>query len=175
MVSGSAAWRDYTKIDSAVYSMKDNTKLVFFVFSNKLKTAAAPNVTVQSFNKSTTVMKVADVLTDSTTTTTIPSTTITTPTQTTTPNTLSSPTFSAPIVDGQYVELNKQNYNAYMMNLSKSILNLTGVNQPIVFPSKVYGTVYQADHTVFMTTWLAFIGYIMSIIIILLHAIFIGN
>lgn len=183
MTSYSAALRDYAKVDSAVYEMKDGTKLVFFVFSNQLKTTAAPNVTVQSFNKTMVVsdpLKVKDVLTDNTTTTPTTTTTTTTippanQTNTLTQSTISSPTFSAPIVDGEYVELNKQNYNAYLMNLSQSIVNLTGVNEPIVFPSKVYGTVYQADHTVFMTTWLAFIGYIMSIVVILLHAVFIGN
>lgn len=44
-----------------------------------------------------------------------------------------------------------------------------------MFPNKVYGTTYMADHTVFMTTWLAYIGYIMSIVILLLHIVFIGN
>lgn len=48
----SAALKDYTKVDSAVYQMKDGKKLVFFVFSNQLKTNAAPNVIVQSFNRS---------------------------------------------------------------------------------------------------------------------------
>lgn len=73
------------------------------------------------------------------------------------------------------MELGQQPFNAYLLNLSQSLLNLTGANDPVVFPSKLYGAVYLADHTVFMTTWLAYIGYIMSIVIIILHAVFIGN
>jgi hypothetical protein len=45
----------------------------------------------------------------------------------------------------------------------------------MTFPNPYYGSVYQADHTVFMTTWLAYIGYVMAVAVILLHAIFIGN
>lgn len=88
---------------------------------------------------------------------------------------VSSPIYSLPILKGTHIELGQQPFNAYLLNLSQSLLNITGSNEPIVFPSKVYGTVYQADHTVFMTTWLAYIGYIMSIVVILLHAVFIGN
>jgi hypothetical protein len=60
------------------------------------------------------------------------------------------------------------------MDLNDIITKLTSAND-VVFPSKVYGTVYLADHTTFMKTWLAFIGYVMAIVIILLHAVFIGN
>ena len=88
---------------------------------------------------------------------------------------VSSPIYTLPIVNGEYVELGQQPFNAYLLNLSQSLLNLTGANDPVVFPSKLYGAVYLADHTVFMTTWLAYIGYIMSIVIIILHAVFIGN
>lgn len=81
------------------------------------------------------------------------------------------------MVDGQYVEVMVMDpgYNAYLLNLSQSVGKLTGANEEILFPNKVYGTVYLADHTAYMTTWLAYIGYIMSIVIILLHAVFIGN
>jgi hypothetical protein len=71
--------------------------------------------------------------------------------------------------------LNKQPYNAFLLNLSDSLINLTSASNQLIFPSSVYGTVYLADHTTFMTTWLAYIGYIMSIVIIILHIIFVGN
>lgn len=62
----------------------------------------------------------------------------------------------------------------HILDIKDGILNLTA-DSDIVFPSKVYGTVYLADHTEFMKTWLAYIGYVMAIVIILLHAVFIGN
>lgn len=60
------------------------------------------------------------------------------------------------------------------MNFNDAILNMTA-NSDLVLPSKIYGTVYLSDHTEFMKTWLAYIGYVMAIVIILLHAVFIGN
>lgn len=47
--------------------------------------------------------------------------------------------------------------------------------ESVAFPNPIYGSVYLSDHTVFMTTWLAYIGYIMSIVVIVLHVVFIGN
>lgn len=90
-------------------------------------------------------------------------------------NSVSSPILSQPVINGEYVEVSNQSFNAYVLNLSQSVASYTGADAPIMFPNKVYGTVYLADHTAYITTWLAYIGYIMSIVIILLHAIFIGN
>ena len=46
----------------------------------------------------------------------------------------------------------------------------------MLFPNTIYGT-YGSDltHIDWMKTWLAYIGYLMSIVVILLHAVFIGN
>jgi hypothetical protein len=162
--------------------MSDGTKLVYFVFSNQINTTNYnPNVKVTSFKPITaSVSKVGDVLIDnnvvtpssSSSTASIP--TLLSP-ERLSQSSLASPDYIVPISRGQYVSLARQPYDAYLLNLSQSLTNLTSVDNSIMFPSKVYGTVYLADHTVFMTTWLAYIGYIMAIVIILLHAVYIGN
>ena len=189
VTSSVSATKDFVKVDSAVYSMKDGSKLVYFVLSNQLNTTNyKPMVQVRSFNSTNSQNKLSDVLTDNPTTTSSPPSPSTTnlapetssPSLSTTliplsQSSVASPIYNLPILRGQYIELTNQSFNAYLLNLSQSLLNLTSVDNSIMFPSKLYGTVYQADHTVFMTTWLAYIGYIMAIVIILLHAVFIGN
>lgn len=44
----------------------------------------------------------------------------------------------------------------------------------MMLPNKVYGSDTSQDHRTFMRSWLAYIGYIMSIVILILHFIFIG-
>ncbi len=50
------------KIDSAVYPMKDGTKLVFFAFSESVNTENQVNVQFRSFN-TTNQISVGDTLT----------------------------------------------------------------------------------------------------------------
>jgi hypothetical protein len=45
----------------------------------------------------------------------------------------------------------------------------------LIFPNTVYGATATQSHPEFMKTWLAYIGYIMGITLILLHVVFIGN
>lgn len=54
-------------------------------------------------------------------------------------------------------------------------MDLKSSDKNLVLPNKVYGSQVSTDHRVFMRSWLAYIGYIMSIVIILLHFVFIGN
>lgn len=53
------------------------------------------------------------------------------------------------------------------LTLRSSILSQTPANSPFDY------TVH-SNYRVFIQTWLAYIGYILSIVIILLHAVFIG-
>lgn len=61
------------------------------------------------------------------------------------------------------------------------ILNTTGNLQKLASSSNqalsntIYGVGSEEGHQTFMKTWLAYIGYIMGLVIILLHVIFIGN
>ena len=45
----------------------------------------------------------------------------------------------------------------------------------VVLSNTIYGSNIEQSHPDFMKTWLAYIGYIMGITLILLHAVFIGN
>lgn len=47
------------KIDSAVYPMKDGTKLVFFALSESINTENQVNVQFRSFNTTNTINKIS--------------------------------------------------------------------------------------------------------------------
>lgn len=64
--------------------------------------------------------------------------------------------------------------NLYVLNLTDQIKNLV-TDSNLVFPNTVYGASASQSHPEFMKTWLAYIGYIMGITLILLHVVFIGN
>lgn len=50
MGASASSTRDFMKVDSAVYSMSDGTKLVYFVLSNEVNTSGyQPFVEVRSF------------------------------------------------------------------------------------------------------------------------------
>lgn len=162
------------RVDSAVYKMKDGKYLTFFVLSHKLDPIVS-DVNVQSFSqqvkKTTKVSQSGENTTSNITPTAIPSSKLIGDIPN---NILSTPVEKSPIQDNQYIALQNNAFPAHIMDLNDIITKLTSSND-VIFPSKVYGTVYLADHTTFMKTWLAFIGYVMAIVIILLHAVFIGN
>lgn len=62
----------------------------------------------------------------------------------------------------------------YVLNLSNQIKNLVTDNN-LAFPNTAYGATATQSHPEFMKTWLAYIGYIMGLTLILLHVVFIGN
>ena len=68
-----------------------------------------------------------------------------------------------------------ETYSAYQLDLSDKVAILQGVDDSLIFPNKVYGTTASNDHHHFIKYWLAYIGYIMSIVILLLHFVFVGN
>lgn len=104
--------QNYGIVDSSVFQMKNGTKLVFFVFGETVTTSKTTTVTVTSMNYTKT---------SQTTNTTNTSNTSDT-------SNSSSNTFSTPIIDGQYIQLNNQPYNAFILNLSDSLGNLTGLS-----------------------------------------------
>jgi hypothetical protein len=143
--------------------MKNGEMLVFFIFSDKFYNNSAPSLIAQGFSSGENqVSKVSSgiVVGDS-------------------GNAMVSNPVEVSIIDGQYVQLGSSQFNypftAYKLNFSQSLNGLVGENSQITIPNPSYGTVYLLDHTVFMRTWLAYIGYIMAIAVILLHGIFIGN
>jgi hypothetical protein len=77
------------------------------------------------------------------------------------------------IQNGQYIQINNQDYNAMVLNFSQVVSSLA--NAPVSLENPIYGSVKGLDHTVFMSTWLAYIGEIMSLTVIVLHMVFIGN
>ena len=58
--------------------------------------------------------------------------------------------------------------------MTGQLINLKSQNN-LLFPNQVYGTTNNNTHVQFVQTWLAYIGYIMSIVILILHIVFIGN
>lgn len=61
-----------------------------------------------------------------------------------------------------------------MLDLSSQLKNLVTENN-LAFPNTVYGVSATQSHPEFMKTWLAYIGYIMGLTLILLHVVYIGN
>lgn len=83
---------------------------------------------------------------------------------------------NAQLQSGGYLALhdtNSQN-KVYIANLTGKVSNMVGSSN-LVLPNTVYGATVAQSHPEFMKTWLAFIGEIMSIVIILLHVVFVGN
>ncbi len=64
--------------------------------------------------------------------------------------------------------------DAFTLNISQDLANLR-TSDGRLFPSTVYGVEVGQDHTEFQKTWLAYIGYIFSGVIILLHWVYVGN
>jgi hypothetical protein len=152
----------YARVDSSIFKMKNGSMLVYFIFSDKINNVSAPSLIAQAWNsEGTQVSNGENGFVGASET----------------------PMISNPvpvsIIDGQYVQLKSTQFNypytAYKLNFSQSLSGLVGANSPLTFPNPSYGSIYLLEHTVFMTTWLAYIGYIMAIVVILLHAIFIGN
>jgi hypothetical protein len=142
--------------------MKNGEMLVFFILSDKFNNNSAPSLIAQAFNsEGTLVNQVSSGMVGGSGTPMV-----------------SNP-IEVSIIDGQYVQLGSEQFSypftAYKLNFSQSLNGLVGESSPITIPNPSYGSVYMLDHTVFMTTWLAYIGYFMAIVVILLHAIFIGN
>ena len=80
-----------------------------------------------------------------------------------------------PISNG-YLFLQDKNPNneLWILNATGNLENLAS-NSNIALSNSVYGVSVAQSHNTFMKTWLAYIGYIMSIVLVCLHAIFIGN
>jgi hypothetical protein len=60
------------------------------------------------------------------------------------------------------------------LNFSKQISSLKS-QDGLFYPNLVYGVSTNLSHPEFMKSWLAIIGYIMSCVLIVMHAVFIGN
>lgn len=154
-----AQTRGYMKIDSAIYKQSDGSNMAFFVFNKRLEQAGA-RLAIKYLGGVSRPRAVGQA-------------------SNSTPAGTAAPPSSVEVVDGEYIHIDEQAYAAtyqgYELNLTDQVNSLKGAQSNIAFPSKVYGSVEESDHRAFMRAWLAFIGYIMSVVIILLHAVFIGN
>lgn len=74
------------------------------------------------------------------------------------------------IVDGQYIKL-KGDSNFYSLTVAASQLQSSN---NLTFPNQLYGSTTATARNEYMRTWLAYIGYVMAITILLLHWIYIG-
>lgn len=139
--------KDYGRIDSAIYENRDGTSLVFFVFGDKL--LLDPNDKTINIIVEKTPSEGNRLLQD-----------------------INEESFE--IKDGSYISIDNINSSIYILNMTGQLINFKSQNN-LLFPNQVYGTTKSSTHVQFIQTWLAYIGYIMSIVIILLHVVFIGN
>ena len=79
-------------------------------------------------------------------------------------------------VNNGYLFLQDTNPNnqLWIMNATGNLQNLARTSN-IALSNTAYGVSASQGHNVFMKTWLAYIGYIMGPVLIVLHAVFIGN
>jgi hypothetical protein len=148
----SSTAQKYARIDSAIYVNPDGSKNVFFVIDQSIKSASSINLNVMK--KSSLPLLSADG--DSTS--------------------VSANTQTAPLQSGSFVNVYDPTptNSLYVLDLSNQIKNLVTDNN-LAFPNTAYGAAAMQSHPEFMKTWLAYIGYIMGITLILLHVVFIGN
>lgn len=72
-----------------------------------------------------------------------------------------------------YLKDSDPNNQLWIMNVSGVLQNISSSN--LALSNTVYGVSSTQDHTIFMKTWLAYIGYIMGLVLICLQVVFIGN
>jgi hypothetical protein len=81
---------------------------------------------------------------------------------------------NASYTDGYiYLKDSDPNNKLWIMNVSGVLQKISSSN--LALSNTVYGVSSTQDHTSFMKTWLAYIGYIMGLVIICLQVVFIGN
>lgn len=141
--------QNYARLDSAIYLSSTGQKTVFFIFDQTIKSANQINVNV--FKQGSTPILSAG------------------------PDGTSSNLQSVSLQSGGYVSLQDTDTsnNLYILNMTGQVKTLA--SSSLIFPNTVYGATSSQSHPEFMKTWLAYIGYIMGLTLILLHVVFIGN
>ena len=136
-------------IDSSLYRAKDGTTTVFFILdSNAQHSNNSISIPVVSEGA---VRPVANA-----------------------PIRVSASTQTAPLTNGYiFIQDKNPNNNVYILNATGNVQNLASNN--VALSNTVYGVSNGQGHSIFMKTWLAYIGYIMGPVLICLHAVFIGN
>ena len=147
--SSQSAVQEVATIDSAVYESADGTKHVFFVLDENVDSADPINVNVVSEPPSPVLASDGRIATT---------------------NSQSVP------LKTNYVAYHDQDpsNNVYMLNVTDSLDQIV-TSQGLALSNTVYGVENNQSHPEFMKTWLAYIGYIMAIVLILLHVVFVGN
>jgi hypothetical protein len=136
-------------IDSSTYKLGDGSTLVFFVMDSSLQSSNAVDIPIMT--EASAPRLAAD-------------------------GTRVAASVQTASLQNGFLFLQDSNPNNQLW-----ILNATGSQQKIASSSNLAlsNTVYGVDsgqgHSVFMKTWLAYIGYIMGPVLIVLHAVFIGN
>jgi hypothetical protein len=147
----SSSAQNYARIDSSIYVSPDGTKTIFFILDQTIKSSSAINLNVIKQGSSPTVS--ASATGDN-----------------------SSNLQGTSLQSGNFLSIydSNPNNNLYILNITDQLKNLVTDNN-LLFPNTVYGATASQSHPEFMKTWLAYIGYIMGITLILLHVVFIGN
>jgi hypothetical protein len=147
----SSSAQKYARVDSAIYVNPDGTKHVLFIIDQSIKTASAINLSIILQGSAPKVSASGDV-------------------------SASGNAQPTSLQSGSFVTLYDPtaSNSLYVLNLTDQIKNLV-TDSNLVFPNTVYGATAMQSHPEFMKTWLAYIGYIMGLTLILLHVVFIGN
>lgn len=147
----SSTAQNYARIDSAIYASADGTKHVFFVIDQNIKASNQINLDVKTRASTPLVGASGD-------------------------NSSALNTQTTPLQSGNYIALydSTSSNNLYILDITSQLKNMV-TDSNLVFPNTVYGATAAQSHPEFMKTWLAYIGYIMGITLILLHVVFVGN
>lgn len=73
-----------------------------------------------------------------------------------------------------YLQDTNPNNQLWILNATGNVQNLASSSN-LALSNTVYGVSSSQGHNTFMKTWLAYIGIIMGLVLICLHAVFIGN
>ncbi len=123
----SGAITDYARLDSAIYLQPDGTKIVYFVFENKLKTDTNVTVNVQqTVTKSVHDLNIKVGSNNTTATTSVTTTTVS-------------------LKDNSYFEVSGNTEDVYVANLTNSIKSLQST-QGYYPPNLVYGAITALTH-----------------------------
>ena len=137
-------------IDSSTYKNKDGSTTVFFVLDSSQKSGSSVTVPIMKETSAPRVAAGGSVR-------------------------VGANVQNAQVSNGYlFLQDTNPNNQLWIMNATGNLQNLARTSN-IALSNTVYGVSSSQGHNVFMKTWLAYIGYIMGPVLIVLHAVFIGN
>lgn len=148
--STSAPTKSIATIDSSIYQAADGTTFVFFVLDKNLDQSQSVTIPISKESAqprlgSNGVVRVGTNVE------------------------------GAKLSNGYlYLKDSDPTNSLWIMNATGSLQKISSVSN-LALSNTVYGVSSSQGHTTFMKTWLAYIGYIMGLVLICLHVVFIGN